>query len=257
MHSLKDKIVFITGASSGIGASCARAFAENLARIMICARRIERIERLAEELRSKRNVEVYPFQLDVRDRHAVERSLSNLPREWESIDVLVNNAGLGRGLDKIHEANIDDWEEMIDTNIKGLLYVTRAVVPGMVRRGSGHIINIGSIAGREVYPGGNVYCSTKFAVRAISQGLRLDLMGTPIRVTNIEPGMVQTEFSLVRFRGDKERADRVYRGIKALTPDDIADAVIFAATRPAHVNIVDMLITPTAQVTTTMSHRTA
>jgi NADP-dependent 3-hydroxy acid dehydrogenase YdfG len=255
MYPLSGKIVFITGASSGIGASCARAFADTGARIMICARRKERLEALSEELISINKVEVHAFQLDIRDRYAVESSISNLPDEWKNIEVLINNAGLGRGLDKFHEAVIEDWEEMIDTNIKGLLYVTRAVIPGMVMRGSGHIINIGSIAGREVYPGGSVYCSTKFAVRALSQGMRLDLMGTPIRVTNIEPGMVKTEFSIVRFRGDRERADRVYEGMKALTPEDIADAVVYAATRPPHVNVVEMLITPTAQVTTTMTYR--
>jgi len=185
MYYLKNKIVFITGASSGIGASCARAFAANGARLLICARRIERLHRLAEEMRSMYGVDVYPFELDVRDRNAVQGSISKLPKEWEAIEVLINNAGLSRGLDKLHEAKIEDWEEMIDTNLKGLLYVTRAVIPEMVRRGSGHIINIGSISGREVYPGGSVYCSTKFAVRALSQGLRMDLLGTPLRVTNI------------------------------------------------------------------------
>jgi serine 3-dehydrogenase len=255
MYSLRDKIVFITGASSGIGAACARAFAAQGARVLMCARRIERIEVLAAELRAELKVAAYAFQLDVRNQPAVEKAIASLPPEWEAIEVLVNNAGLSRGLDKLHEAKLDDWEEMIDTNVKGLLYVSRAVIPGMIKRGAGHIINLGSIAGVEVYPGGSVYCATKSAVRSISQGLRMDLLGTPLRVTNVAPGMVETEFSTVRFRGDQARADKVYEGITPLTPDDIADAIVYAATRPPHVNIVEMLITPQAQVSTTMSYR--
>jgi serine 3-dehydrogenase len=257
MYSLRDKIVLITGASSGIGAACARAFAAQGAKVLMCARRIERLESLDAELRATHGVAVRTFQLDVRDQPAVERAFSarSVPPEWEAIEVLVNNAGLSRGLDKLHEAKLDDWEEMIDTNIKGLLYVSRAVIPGMIKRGAGHIINLGSIAGIEAYPGGNVYCATKAAVRLLSQGLRMDLLGTPLRVTNVEPGMVETEFSLVRFHGDQARADKVYENITPLTPDDIADAIVYAATRPPHVNIVEMLITPQAQVSTTMSYR--
>ena len=185
--------------------------------------------------------------LDVRDAAAVDKAITGLPPDWAAIDVLVNNAGLSRGLDKIHEAKLSDWEEMIDTNIKGLLYVSRAVIPGMVKRNVGHVINIGSIAGHELYPGGNVYCGTKFAVKAISQGMRIDLVTTPIRVSSVDPGMVETEFSLVRYHGDKERADKTYKGFTPLSPDDIADAVHYCATRPPHVNINDMIVMPQAQ----------
>ena len=245
--SLKDKIVFITGASSGIGLACARAFAAGGAKILIAARRLGRLNKLADELRSAYHVPVLAFALDVRDQPAVERAIVSLPPEWAPIDVLVNNAGLSRGLDKIHEAKLADWEEMIDTNIKGLLYVSRAVIPGMVARGRGHIINIGSIAGHELYPGGNVYCGTKHAVKAISQGMRIDLVATPLRVSSVDPGMVETEFSLVRYHGDKEKADKTYKGFKPLAGDDIADAVLYCATRPPHVNINDMIVMPQAQ----------
>jgi 3-hydroxy acid dehydrogenase/malonic semialdehyde reductase len=255
MYSLRDKIVLVTGASAGIGAACARAFAAQGAKVLMSARRIERIEALAAELKQKFGVAAHGFQLDVRDQPAVEKALAGLPPEWQAIEVLVNNAGLSRGLDKLHEGNLQDWEEMIDTNVKGLLYVSRAVIPGMVKRGAGHIVNLGSIAGVEVYPGGNVYCATKFAVRALSQGMRLDLLGTPIRVTNVQPGMVETEFSAVRFHGDQARADKVYDGLQPLTPDDIADAIVYATTRAPHVNIVEMLITPQAQASTTMAYR--
>jgi len=256
MTALKDKIVFITGASSGIGKSCARAFAAQKARILICARRGERLARLADELKKEDGVPVHYFVLDVRNRTTVDKALASLPDEWRPVDVLVNNAGLSRGLDKLHQGLHEDWEEMIDTNVKGLLSVTRAILPGMVERGRGHVINIGSIAGREVYPGGNVYCATKFAVRALSQGLRLDLSGTPIRISEVSPGMVETEFSLVRFHGDGDRADKVYQGLEPLTPDDIAEAVVWCATRPARVNISEVVVMPTAQASTTLVHRT-
>jgi len=255
MTSLRDKIVFITGASSGIGRSCARAFARQGARILMAARRLDRLEKLAADLKAEFGAESHSFTLDVRDQAAVERAVSALSPEWEAVDVLVNNAGLSRGLEKLHEGKITDWEEMIDTNVKGLLYVSRAVIPGMVRRGRGHIINIGSIAGREVYPNGNVYCATKAAVNALSKGLRLDLAGTPLRVSLVDPGMVETEFSLVRFRGNGERAAKVYQGVTPLTPDDIADAVLFCATRPPHVNISELVVYPTAQASATMVHR--
>jgi len=255
MYSLKDKIVFITGASSGIGRSCAGAFAFQGARLLLAARRRGRLDELATELKDRFPVQVRVFELDVRDQPAVERAVAGLPAEWSAVEVLVNNAGLSRGLDKLHEGKLQDWEEMIDTNIKGLLYVSRAVIPGMVRRNSGHIINIGSIAGHEVYAGGNVYCATKFAVNALSRGLRLDLNGTPIRVSEVAPGLVETEFSIVRYRGDKEKAGKAYQGITPLTGDDIADAVVYCATRPAHVNVSEMIIMPTAQAATFLVHR--
>lgn len=255
MDSLRDKIVLITGASSGIGLSCARAFAAQGARLILAARRVERLHRLAAELQATCGARAYVIQLDVRDRAAVEGALAALPADWQAIEVLVNNAGLSRGLDKLHEANIQDWEEMIDTNIKGLLYVSRAVIPGMVERQAGHIINLGSVAGREAYPGGNVYCATKAAVRALSQALRMDLLGTPVRVTEVQPGMVETEFSIVRFHGDAGRAARVYEGLTPLTPDDIADVIVYCATRPPHVNIAEVLVMPTAQASAILNYR--
>ena len=193
--------------------------------------------------------------LDVCDRQAVNATLSNLPDPWNQIDILVNNAGLSRGLSKLHEGDIDDWEEMLDTNVKGLLYVTRAVVPGMVERQAGHVVNIGSTAGRVAYPGGNVYCASKAAVRAISDGLKQDLIGTPVRVTEIEPGLVETEFSLVRFHGDGDRAEKVYQDLTPLTGEDIADLVLFCVTRPPHVNISEMLVVPVDQANATLVHR--
>ncbi len=255
MTSLRDKVVFITGASSGIGRACARAFAREGARVLLAARRADRLTALAGEVEAEFRVPVRHFPLDVRDQPAVETALAALPEEWGAVDILVNNAGLSRGLDKLHEGLLSDWEEMIDTNVKGLLYVSRAVIPGMVERGRGHIINIGSIAGREVYPGGNVYCATKFAVKALSRGLRMDLVATPIRVSTVDPGMVETEFSLVRFHGDAGRADKVYQGIEALRPEDVAEAVVFCATRPAHVSVSELVVMPTAQASTMLSHR--
>ena len=255
MISLKNKIVFITGASAGIGAATAKAFAAHGARILMCARRVDRIEKLAKALEREKKSAVHTFRLDVRDQSAVDKAVAGLPAEWRTIEVLVNNAGLSRGMDKLPQGLVSDWEEMIDANIKGLLYVSRAVLPGMIERGRGHVINIGSIAGREVYPGGNVYCATKFAVKALSKGMRLDLNGTPIRVTEVAPGMVETEFSLVRFHGDTERAAKVYQGLTPLGPDDIADAVIWCATRPLHVNVSEMVVMPTAQASTTLVSR--
>jgi len=255
MLSLKDRIVFVTGASSGIGEATALAFAAQGARILMCARRAERLERLAQTLEYEHKVGVHYFRLDVRDQADVDSAVAGLPADWRAIDVLVNNAGLSRGLDKLPAGLVDDWEEMIDTNVKGLLFVGRAVIPGMIERGKGHIINIGSIAGHEVYPGGSVYCASKFAVRALSKGLRLDLNGTPIRVSEIAPGMVETEFSLVRFHGDAERAATVYQGLTPLGPDDIADAAVWCATRPAHVNVSEIVVMPTAQASTALVHR--
>jgi len=255
MLSLKDKIVFVTGASSGIGEATARAFAAQGAKVLMCARRGERIEKLARTLEQKYTSAANTLRLDVRDQAAVDTAIGSLPEGWRAIDILVNNAGLSRGMDKLPGGLVSDWEEMIDTNVKGLLYVTRAVLPGMIERGRGHVINIGSIAGHEVYPAGNVYCSTKFAVRALSKGLRLDLNGTPIRVSEVAPGMVETEFSLVRFHGDAERAAKVYCGLAPLGPDDIADAVVWCATRPLHVNVSDVVIWPTAQASPALVHR--
>ncbi|MBO9999492.1 MAG: SDR family oxidoreductase [Cyanobacteria bacterium SID2] len=251
MGLVKNRIVLITGASSGIGASCAKVFAESGAKLILAARRFDRLETLAADLHRHFGTACHLLQLDVRNRSQVTERLSTLPESWQSIDILINNAGLSRGLDKLHEGDIDDWEEMLDANVKGLLYVTRTVVPGMVERNRGHVINIGSIAGRHAYPNGNVYCASKAAVRAISQGLKQDLLGTDIRVSEIDPGLVETEFSEVRFHGDKERADKVYEGLTPLTPDDIADVVLFCATRPPHVNLSEILLVPTEQATAT------
>jgi 3-hydroxy acid dehydrogenase / malonic semialdehyde reductase len=255
MIDLTQKTVFITGASSGIGLACAYAFARHDARLIISARRKERIDALAQELNRSHDTETYTFQLDVRNQPAVEKAVRDLPANWKDIDILINNAGLSRGLDKLHEGKLEDWEEMIDTNIKGLLYVSRAVIPGMVARGKGTIINIGSIAGHEVYQGGNVYCATKFAVDALTRGLRHDLVDTPIRVCTVDPGLVETEFSMVRFRGNEQRAKTVYQNLSPLTGADVADAVLYCATRPPHVQIAEMIILPTNQASATLVHR--
>ncbi|MCT7964174.1 SDR family oxidoreductase [Laspinema sp. D1] len=255
MVSLKGKIVLITGASSGIGAACAQLLAQAGADLILAARRLERVQELASQLAQQYQIQTHVLGLDVCDRQAVNATLSNLPDPWNQIDILVNNAGLSRGLSKLHEGDIDDWEEMLDTNVKGLLYVTRAVVPGMVERQAGHVVNIGSIAGRVAYPGGNVYCASKAAVRAISDGLKQDLIGTPVRVTEIEPGLVETEFSLVRFHGDCDRAEKVYQDLTPLTGEDIADLVLFSVTRPPHVNISEMLVVPVDQANATLVHR--
>lgn len=254
MLSLQNKIILITGASSGIGAACAKVFADAGARLILASRRIEKLQQLATTLQLTSQTG-YLVQLDVRLRIAVESAISTLPSQWSDIDILINNAGLSRGLDKLHEGDYSDWEEMIDTNIKGLLYLTRYVVPGMVQRGNGHVINIGSIAGHQTYPGGNVYCATKAAVKAISEGLKQDLLGTPIRVTSVDPGMVETEFSQVRFHGDTQRAEKVYQGITPLTADDIADTIFFCATRPKHVNINEVILMPVDQSSATLVNR--
>jgi 3-hydroxy acid dehydrogenase / malonic semialdehyde reductase len=255
--SLTGKTVFITGASGGIGESTAYAFAAEGARLLLCARRKEKVDAVAEQALAKGAPAVHTFALDVQDKAAVAASIAALPPEWSSIDVLVNNAGLSRGLDKVYEGHIEDWEEMIDTNVKGLLYVTRAVVPGMVKRGTGHIVNLGSTAGELTYPNGAVYCATKAAEKSINDGLRQDLLGTPLRVTSIDPGMVETDFSKVRFRGDDARAAKVYQGVIPLTPDDVADAIVWAASRPAHVNIAHVLMTSVSQANSLMFHREA
>lgn len=253
-QDLAQKIAFITGASSGIGLATARAFAAQGARLILAARRVERFALERSTLAGA--ADILTLALDVRDHAAVERAIDALPQQWQATDILVNNAGLSRGLDKVYEGKRQDWEEMIDTNVKGLLYVTRAVVPGMVARGRGHIVNIGSTAGRMTYPNGAVYCATKAAERSITEGLREDLLGTPLRVTTIDPGMVETEFSEVRFRGDTARAAKVYENITPLTPEDVADAIVYAVTRPAHVNISEVLLTPVAQANSLLFHRT-
>jgi len=255
MLSVKNLVVLVTGASSGIGLACARIFAQAGAKVILSARRLERLDALAQELKKEFNTDIYMLPMDVTDRPQVESQLNSLPEDWSNIDILINNAGLSRGLDKLYEGDIQDWEEMIDTNIKGLLYVTRSVVPGMVKRGRGHVINIGSLAGHQTYPKGNVYCGTKVAVRAISEGLKQDLLGTPLRVTSVDPGLVETEFSKVRFRGDEDRAQGVYQGLTPLTPEDVADAVFYCATRPPHVNINEVLMMPTDQSGSTLIHR--
>lgn len=256
MTTVKNQTVFITGASSGIGRACAHSFAREGANLLICARRGERLAGLKQELSvGHPGIKIHAFELDVRDRDAVEESLNTLPGDWKEIDILVNNAGLSRGLDKLHEGLIEDWEEMLDTNVKGLLYVTRTVVPWMVARNTGHIINIGSIAGHEVYPRGNVYCASKHAVDALTKGLRLDLVDTPLRVTTVDPGLVETEFSEVRFHGDRERAASVYKGFKPLSGADIADAVVWSASRPPHVQIAEIVIFPTSQASAAVVHR--
>ncbi len=257
MLDLADKIILISGASSGIGAACAQLLAPLPVKLILLARRTERLQEVVDRCvaAGAKSENFQQITADVRDRTALNMAIAQLPLAWQSIDILINNAGLSRGLSKLQEGVIADWEEMIDTNIKGLLYLTRAIVPGMVERGRGHVVNLGSIAGHQTYPAGNVYCATKAAVRAISEGLKIDLLGTPIRVTSIDPGLVETEFSAVRFHGDQEKADRVYENIIPLTGIDIAETILFAITRPAHVNISEVLMMPTAQATPTLVSR--
>ena len=235
------KTVLITGATSGIGLSCARKFAENGDRLILTARSGNKLTEIKDELKAM-GADVLTLTFDVRDRNAAALAIKNLPKEWSEIDVLINNAGLALGLEPEYEGNLDDWETMIDTNIKGLLNMTRLIVPGMVERDRGHIINIGSVAGDAAYAGGNVYCATKAAVKALSDGLRIDVANTSIRVTNLKPGLVETNFSNIRFHGDTERAANVYKGIKPLSGDDIADVALYAANAPSHVQIAEVLI---------------
>ena len=241
------KLVFITGASSGIGAACARRFAAQGARLVLWARRRDRLERLAAELRAAHQVSVSLAQVDVRDRAGVQREGEALVRGDGAPDVLLNNAGLASGLSKLQEGDFEDWDKMIDTNIKGVLNVTRTILPHMVARRTGHVVNIGSTAGHMVYPGGNVYNATKFAMRALNEAMNLDVAGTAIRVSSVDPGFVETEFSEVRFHGDVERAKAVYQGFKPLSADDVADAISYVVNLPAHVNILDLVLMPTAQ----------
>ncbi len=240
------KIVLITGATSGIGLACARKFAENGDKLILTGRNADALMAIRQELIAKGN-DVLTLSFDVRDRETVTKCIETLPAEWKAIDVLVNNAGLALGLEPEYEGNLDDWETMIDTNIKGLLLMTRLVVPGMVERNRGHIINIGSVAGDAAYANGNVYCATKAAVKALSDGLRIDVANTSVRVTNLKPGLVETNFSNIRFHGDTDRAAKVYQGIKPLTGDDIADVAVYAANAPEHVQIAEVLILATHQ----------
>ncbi len=255
MSNLSQQTVLITGASSGIGEACAFAFAREGARLLLAARRMDKLEVLAPRLTEAGASATRTLDLDVQQSSAVVKVLAGLPDDWKQIDILINNAGLSRGLDKVQEAKTSDWDEMIDTNVKGLLYVTRAVVPGMVERGRGHVVNLGSTAGEMTYPGGAVYCATKAAEASISEGLRQDLLGTPVRVTSIDPGMVETSFSKIRFRGDEERAAKVYANLTPLKPEDVADAILWAVSRPAHVNIARVLLTSIDQANSLLFNR--
>lgn len=247
MSIISNKIVFITGASSGIGKSCAEIFAKGGAHLILTARRLSAIKKLSDSLSKKYKIKTFIAKLDVRIKEEVKNVVLSLPENWKNIDILINNAGLARGFSDIDEGNTQDWDEMIDTNVKGLLYISREILPLMVKRKKGHIINIGSIAGHNVYPKGNVYNASKYAVGAITKGMRLDLYKKDIKISTVDPGMVETEFSIVRFHGDKQKAQKVYEGMKPLTPHDIADAVLYCATRPKHINIDEIVMTPTAQ----------
>jgi serine 3-dehydrogenase len=247
MGRLEGSTVLVTGASSGIGEACARRFAAAGARLVLWARREERLRSLARELEERSDAPVRVAAVDVRDRGAVEARAAELVEEGLVPEVLVNNAGLAAGLDPLQEGDPEDWDRMIDTNLKGLLYVSRALVPPMIEAGRGHVINVGSTAGHQVYPRGNVYNATKFGVRALTEGLNLDLAGTPLRASSVDPGFVETEFSVVRFHGDRERADAVYEGFRPLSPDDVADAIHYVASAPEHVNVFEIILLPAAQ----------
>ena len=249
------QIAFITGASSGIGAACARKFAQNGYTLLLNARNTDKLRTLQAELQQQYGIDIVLLPFDVRDREAAAKALASLPTAYQAIDVLVNNAGLALGIDKEYLGTEENYDTMIETNITALLMITRLVVPGMVERKKGHIINIGSVAGDAAYPGGSVYCATKAAVKVLSDGLRMDLVDTPLRVTNVKPGLVETNFSVTRFAGDKERADKVYQGIKPLTGEDIAEVVYFAASAPAHVQIAEVLVLATHQASGSIVHR--
>ena len=255
MKNLKNKIVLITGATSGIGYACAKHFAKEKANLVLFARRENLLKEIAAELIEKYKIKVYFAQLDVRKKKDVKKAFEVLPEEWRNIDILVNNAGLARGLDKIDTGKTNDWDEMIDTNIKGLLYVTHEVLKFMVPRKSGHIINLGSTAGHEVYPAGNIYCATKFGVKALSRGFRIDLLDKNIKVTSVDPGMVETNFSKIRFSGNEDKAKIPYKGYTPLCADDIAGAIVYCASTPAHMCINEMIITPTAQASSNFIHK--
>lgn len=251
---MNRKIVLVTGATSGIGKGCARRFAQGGYDVIVTGRNVEKLNQLKNDLEGE-GAHVLTLAFNVRDREAARKAVESMPEEWKAIDVLINNAGLARGLEPEYEGNFDDWDQMIDTNIKGLLTMTRLIVPDMVSRNHGHIINIGSVAGDAAYAGGNVYCATKAAVKAITDGLRIDVADTKLRVTNIKPGLVETNFSNVRFHGDTRRADNVYSGIKPLTGDDIADVAFYAASAPDHVQIAEVLVLATHQANGTVIHR--
>ena len=251
--NVEGKIALITGASAGIGEACAYKFAEAGCKLILLARRFEKLEEISKKIRNDYKIPVLVYECDVTDFNEVNTTLTKLPEEWQNIDILINNAGKARGMEKIYEGSVEDWNEMIDTNIKGLLYISRIIIPKMVANKNGHIINIGSIAGLEPYPNGNVYCGTKAFVEMISKSMVIDLNGTGVRVTNIDPGMVETEFSIVRFHGDEDKAENVYKGFAPLVGDDIADIALFAVTRPSHIAIQEILVTPTAQATTTLT----
>ncbi len=255
MKKLEGKIAFITGATSGIGEASAFGLAAQGANLILTSRRSSILEKLEEDIRAKYGVKVYVIKLDVKNKQEVEWAVNSLPDEWKNIDILLNNAGLAKGLNKIYEDDTENWDEMIDTNVKGLLYVTRAIVPGMVDRESGHVINIGSTAGHEAYPKGHVYCATKHAVNAITKSLRIDVVDKNIRVSTVDPGAVETNFSNVRFLGDKEKAKSMYKGLTPLVADDVAEAVVFCATRPPHANIAEIIMMPTQQASALVFHR--
>lgn len=248
-----NKTAFITGATSGIGKATAQLFAKNNINLVLCGRRNERLQELQQQLRKQ--VQVHTLCFDVRDKEAVSNAINSLPQAFSNINILVNNAGNAHGLDFIQEGSIDDWDAMLDINVKGLLYVSKVIIPKMIKQGGGHIINIGSTAGKEVYPKGNVYCASKHAVDAINQGMRLDLNKHGIKVGAVNPGLVETEFSNVRFKGDNTRADNVYKGYEPLKPEDIADIIYFAVTRPPHVNIADLVVMPTSQASSTIVNK--
>ena len=252
---MRNRNVLLTGATSGIGEATARLLAKHGYHLILCGRRKERLEALKKELASQTDIITLSF--DVRDHEAVKHALQSLPQEWQKVDVLINNAGNAHGMDPIHRGSVNDWDAMMDINVKGLLYISREVVPGMTARNAGHIINIGSIAGKEVYPNGNVYCASKFAVDALTKGMRLDLNPFGVKVTCIHPGMVDTEFSLVRFKGDSEKASAVYKGVQPLTADDIADMILYVLSTPDHVVIADMVVFPKAQASATVVKRDA
>jgi NADP-dependent 3-hydroxy acid dehydrogenase YdfG len=255
MESLRGKIVFITGASSGIGQATALEFARQGAKLILAARRLDKLTELIPKLDEAGAEDLLNLRLDVRDPEAVNEAVSGLSDDWKSIDILVNNAGLSRGLTKLYEDDPENWEEMIDTNVKGLLHVTRAIVPGMVARGRGHVLSLGSTAGHQTYANGAVYCATKAAEKSIMEGLRIDTIGKGIRVTSVDPGMVETAFSEIRFRGDTDKAAKVYQNITPLQPEDVADAIVWAASRPAHVQIQTMVLTTIDQANSTVFHR--
>ena len=252
---MPNKIAFITGASSGIGMAIAKRFAKEGINLILNARRLDRLEKLKLELESENGIKILLCPFDIRHRNEIESAISQIPNDWKDIYFLINNAGLASGLGNLHEGDVEDWEKMIDTNVKGLLYISRIILPGMVERKSGHVVNISSIAGKEVYANGNVYCASKFAVDALSRGMRIELSPHNVKVTSINPGAVETEFSIVRFHGDKERADKVYEGFDNLLAEDIADAAYYAISRPQRMNINEMIVMPTAQPVATIINR--